>query len=56
MAVTTQESFGWIREKAMRIACFDSSSGGAEKDRNKKVNEVARGIVGLMTREKKTGV
>ena len=62
MAVTTQESLDGIREKVMRIASLDelsasssagrwSSSGGADKDRNKKVNEIVRAIAGLMTKE-----
>ena len=48
---------------AMRIASLDEtqtsssagrgpSSGRAEKDRNKKVNEIVSAIVGLMTKEK----
>ena len=53
VAITTQESLDGIREKAIKIASFDelgssssagrwSSSEGAEKDRNKKVNEIVR--------------
>ena len=62
MAVTTPESPDGIREKAMRIASLDevgasssagrlSSSGGAENDRNKKVNEIVRASVGLEMKE-----
>ena len=62
MAVTSQESLDGIREKAMRVASLDeleasssagrwSSPGGAENDRNKKVNEIARAFVGSITKE-----
>ena len=61
-AVTTQESLDGIREKAMRIANLDelgasssagrwSSSGRAENDRNKKVNEIDRALVGSIMKE-----
>ena len=51
VAVTTQESLGGFREKAMRIASLgelgaSSSSRRAENDRNKKVNEIVRAFVG----------
>ena len=62
VAVTTLESIGGIRENAMRVASLDeleessgagrwSISGGAENDRIKKVNEIVRAIVGLVTKE-----
>ena len=62
VAVTTQESSDGIREKAMRIARLDelaassgagrwSSSGGAENDRNKRVNEIVRAFVGSIMKE-----
>ena len=67
VAVTIQESLDGIREKAMRIASLDeleessgagrwSSSGGAKKDRNKKVNEIVRTIVGSVMKEGDTVV
>ena len=62
VAVTTQELLDGIREKAMRIPSLDemgasnsagrwSSSGGAENDRNKNVNEIVRALVGSITEE-----
>ena len=62
MAVTTQELLDGIREKAMRIPSLDemgasnsagrwSSSGGAENDRNKNVNEIVRALEGSITEE-----
>ena len=59
VAVTTQEWLDGIHEKSMRIASLDeleessdpgrwSSSGRAENDRNKKVNEIAKAFVGLV--------
>ena len=62
MAVTTQESFDGIREKAMRIASLDelgassragrwSRSGRAESDRNKNVNEIVRAFAGSIMKE-----
>ena len=62
VAVTAQESLDGIREKAMRTTSTDelgasssagrwSSSGGAVNDKNKKVNEIVRAMVGFMTKE-----
>ena len=62
VAVTTQELLDGIREKAMRIASLDeldassgagrwSSSGRAEKDRNKNFNEIERALEGLVMKE-----
>ena len=61
MAVTTHESLDGIREKAMRIASLDelgagsagrwSSSGGAENDKNKKLDEIVRVLVGKIMKE-----
>ena len=62
VAVTTNESLDGIREKAMRTTSTDelgasssagrwSSSGGAVNDKNKKVTEIVRAMVGFMTKE-----
>ena len=62
VALTFQESLDGIREKAMRTASLDgvgasssagrcSSSGGADDARNKKVDEIVRPLVGLITQD-----
>ena len=67
VAVTTQESFDGVREKAMRIATIDEleegsgarrwfSPGVAANEKTKKAQELVRALVGPITKEGDTVV